>query len=67
MENFRKRQQRLADERIAADRERLLRSFLRVANDLGRALAADGTDAESLQWGVDLTQPSRRQPGRPQG
>ncbi|MDY6875616.1 MAG: nucleotide exchange factor GrpE [Chloroflexota bacterium] len=55
MENFRKRQQRLADERIAADRERLLRSFLRVADDLGRALAADGTDADNLRWGVDLT------------
>ncbi len=55
MENFRKRQKRLADERIAADRERLLRSFLLVADDLGRALAADGTGAESLRRGVDLT------------
>lgn len=55
MENFRKRQKRLADERIAADRERLLRSFLLVADDLGRALAADGMGAESLRRGVDLT------------
>ena len=55
MENFRKRQQRLTEERIAADRERLLRAFLRVADDLERALNADGTDAESLRQGVDLT------------
>jgi len=55
MENFRKRQQRLADERIAADRERLLRDFLRVADNLERALNTDGTDAESLRQGVDLT------------
>jgi len=55
MENLRKRQQRLADERIAADRERLLRTFLGVADDLERALNTDGTDAESLRQGVDLT------------
>jgi molecular chaperone GrpE len=57
MENFRKRQQRLADERIAADRERLLRAFLSVGDDLERALNtdSDGTDAESLRQGVDLT------------
>jgi molecular chaperone GrpE len=55
MENFRKRQQRLAEERIAADRERLLRAFLGVADDLERALGADDTDAESLRQGVDMT------------
>jgi molecular chaperone GrpE len=65
MDNFRKRQRRLADERIAADRERLLRAFLRVGDNLERALSqqteaqqaanADGTDAESLRQGVDLT------------
>jgi molecular chaperone GrpE len=55
MENFRKRQQRLAEERIAADRERLLRAFLGVADDLERALSADGTDTQSLRRGVDLT------------
>jgi len=55
MENFRKRQQRLADERVAADRERLLRAFLNVADDLERALNADGMDAESLRQGVRLT------------
>lgn len=55
MENFRKRQQRLAEERTAADRERLLRAFLGVADDLERALQTDGTDAESLRKGVGLT------------
>jgi len=54
MENFCKRQQRLADERVAADRERLLRAFLSVGDDLERVLNADGTDAESLRQGVDL-------------
>jgi molecular chaperone GrpE len=55
MENFRKRQQRLTEEAIRADRERLLRSFLQVADDLERALNADKGDAESLRQGVDLT------------
>jgi molecular chaperone GrpE len=55
MENFRKRQQRLADERILADRERLLRSLVGVADDLKRALSTDGANPESLRQGVDLT------------
>ena len=55
IENFRKRQQRLAEERILADRERLLREFLRVADNLERALEADGSDGERLRQGVDLT------------
>ena len=55
MENFCKRQQRLTDERVAADRKRLLRAFLNVNDDLERALNAGGTDAESLRQGVNLT------------
>lgn len=55
MDNFRKRLQRLAEERIAADRERLLRDFLDVADDLARALSVDGADAESIRRGVELT------------
>jgi len=55
MENYRKRQQRMADERVAADRERLLRAFLRVGDDLERALKADDADAESLREGIALT------------
>lgn len=55
MDNFRKRLQRLAEERIAADRERLLRDFLEVADDLVRALSVDGADAEAIRQGVELT------------
>jgi molecular chaperone GrpE len=33
----------------------VLRSFLRVADDLERALNADGVDGDSLRQGVDLT------------
>ncbi len=55
MDNFRKRLQRLAEERIAADRERLLRDFLEVADDLARALSIDGADVESIRQGVELT------------
>jgi len=36
MENFRKRQQRLAEERIAEERERLLRAFLAVVEVVQR-------------------------------
>ena len=55
MDNFRKRQRRLADERVRADRERLLRAVLGVSDDLERALAAGGTGVETLRQGVDLT------------
>ena len=55
MDNFRKRLQRLTEERIAADRERLLRDFLAVADDLARALSADGADAEAIRQGVEIT------------
>jgi molecular chaperone GrpE len=55
MDNFRKRQRRLADERVASDRERLLRRFLDVADDLERALSAEEASLESLKQGLDLT------------
>ena len=55
IDNFRKRQRRLAEERVTADRERLLRAVLSVADDLSRALAADGADAEGLREGVMMT------------
>ncbi len=54
-ENFRKRQQRLAEERIAEGRERVLRSFLQVADDLERVLNADEVDIKSLRQGMNLT------------
>jgi molecular chaperone GrpE len=55
IENFRKRQQRLAEERIREDRERLLRAFLAVSDDLERALGSDSNDAARLREGVELT------------
>lgn len=55
MDNFRKRQRRLAEDRIAAERERLLRAFLAVSDDMARALSSDGASAESLREGMDLT------------
>jgi molecular chaperone GrpE len=58
MDNFRKRQRRLADERVLADRGRLLRAVLGVSDDLERALSADGTSVEALRQGVDLTHKS---------
>lgn len=55
MDNFRKRQRRLADDAIAAERARLLQAFLAVADNLGLALSAEQADAASLRRGVELT------------
>jgi molecular chaperone GrpE len=55
MENYRKRQRRLAEERIAEERERLLRRFLGVADELKQALIAQRADVHSLRQGVELT------------
>ena len=60
LENFRKRQRRLAEDRIEADRVRLLRNFLMVADDLERALRAEG-DQESLRDGVEVMDSSLKQ------
>ena len=54
MENYRKRQRRLSEERIAEERERLLGRFLQVADDLERALSESRADAASLREGVRL-------------
>lgn len=57
MDNFRKRQTRRADEAIAAERERLLRLVLPLADNLDRALRYNGQqDNGSLRQGVELTQ-----------
>ncbi|HDQ73786.1 MAG TPA: nucleotide exchange factor GrpE [Chloroflexi bacterium] len=61
MENFRKRQRRWAEERVAEERERLLRTFLQVDDDLQRALSADVTSLEDLRQGVRLTRQTLRQ------
>jgi len=55
MDNFRRRQTRRADEAIAAERERLLRLMLPVADNLSRALSHDGAGDEALRQGVELT------------
>jgi len=55
MDNYRKRQQRLAEDRIDAERQRLLRSFLPVVDDLERALAAPSGDGRGLRDGIQLT------------
>lgn len=60
IENFRKRQQRLTEERIETNRARLLRNFLMIADDLERALRAEGNQ-ESLRDGVEMTHRSAQQ------
>ncbi len=55
MENFRKRQQRRADEAVSAERERLLRLILPAADNLARALQQETATDESLREGIELT------------
>jgi molecular chaperone GrpE len=55
MENYRKRQRCLAEERIVEERERLLLRFLQVADELEQALSVPRADATSLRQGVELT------------
>jgi len=54
MENYRKRQQRLAQDQIRAERERLLAAFLETVDNLERALKSTG-DGQALRQGVQLT------------
>ncbi len=54
MENFRKRQQRLAQDQIEAERQRLIGGFLRIVDDLERAIESEG-DGQGLREGVRLT------------
>jgi molecular chaperone GrpE len=55
MENYRKRQHRLAQNEIESERQRMLLSFLRVVDDLERALDAPRGNEEMLRRGVGLT------------
>ncbi|RMF03648.1 MAG: nucleotide exchange factor GrpE [Chloroflexi bacterium] len=55
MENFRKRQARRADEAISAERERLLRLILPVADNLARALNQPDGSSDALRQGIELT------------
>lgn len=54
MENYRKRQQRLADERILAEKERLLRAYLGVVDNLTQTLSHAQRD-DPLYNGVKVT------------
>lgn len=55
MDNYRKRQQKLAQDRIETERQRLLQAFLRVVDDLERALDAPAGSDDGLRQGVELT------------
>jgi molecular chaperone GrpE len=55
MDNFRRRQRRLARDEIQTERERLLSGFLPVLDDLERALASSDSDTGGLRHGVELT------------
>lgn len=55
MENYRRRQQRLAQDQIESERERLLKAFLEVVDDLERALASSSQGSGGLREGVQLT------------
>jgi molecular chaperone GrpE len=61
MENYRKRQRWRAEERVAQEREHLLRAFLEVADNLERALSAERADVASLRRGVEMTARTLRQ------
>ena len=55
MDNFRKRQKRQAEEAAGNERERLLRLFLPVVDNLARALNHNAAEDDSLRQGVELT------------
>jgi molecular chaperone GrpE len=55
MDNYRRRQRRLARDEIQTERERLLAGFLPVLDDLERALVSPAGDVNSLRHGVELT------------
>lgn len=54
MDNFRKRQQRRADEAVTGEKERLLNRILPIADNLARALNHEEPSNPSLQQGVEL-------------
>jgi molecular chaperone GrpE len=60
MDNYRKRQRRIAQEEAQAGQERLLHDMLDVADNLERTLAAtksaERPNADALRKGIELTQ-----------
>jgi molecular chaperone GrpE len=61
MDNYRKLQQRIAQDQIEAERERLLKGFLRVVDNLERALEAPAGEGEGLRHGIELTHRAAKQ------
>lgn len=66
MENYRKRQQRIAQDQIVQERSRLLNAFLGIVDDLERALEAPASDnallnGDALRRGVELTHRAAKQ------
>jgi len=55
MENYRRRQRRWAEDRARAERERLLRDFLMVVDDLQQAVDASVACPPNVQEGLALT------------
>jgi molecular chaperone GrpE len=55
MANYRRRQQKWAEERARAERVRLLRSLLSAADDLQRAMNAENADEQTLRNGLEAT------------
>ena len=55
VENTRKWGERRVRDRVTAERERLLRGFLTVADNLERALGSASAEEDSLREGVALT------------
>jgi molecular chaperone GrpE len=61
MENYRRRQRRLAQDQIDTEKERLLRAFLSVIDDLERALAGPAGNGQALHQGIQLTHRAAQQ------
>jgi molecular chaperone GrpE len=55
MDNYRKQQRRQADAQTLVERERLLRTFIHLVDNLKRALESKHHDVQALQSGVELT------------
>jgi molecular chaperone GrpE len=60
MDNYRRRQRRLAQDQIGSEHKRLLRAFLEIVDDLERALAAPVESGQGLRQGVELTHRAAR-------
>jgi molecular chaperone GrpE len=54
MDNYRKRQQRLAQDKIKSEQNRLLEAFSKISDDLERVLQSSSTDGQRLQQGVQI-------------